>query len=117
MTLSWTEGIGRINSASVVARPALDEPANEILRAEDADDVVDRAAIDRQPRVGTLRDDADDLVEWRVDRERRDALPRNHQLTCLPQVQPQRTLKTAMLVGLEQAAVTALGDEQLDLVG
>ena len=42
---------------------------------------------------------------------------RHHQLLGLTQVQPQRALQAAVLVGLEQSAVAALGDEQLDLLG
>ena len=40
---------------------------------------------------------------------------RHHQLLGLPQVQPQRALQPPVLVGLEQSAVAAFGDEQLDL--
>ena len=43
--------------------------------------------------------------------------PRHHELLGLPQVEPQRALQAAVLVGFEQAAVAALGDQQLDLVG
>src|SRR5262245_59340498 len=86
---------------------SLDEPADQILRSQDADDVIEAFAIDRHPRVGTLRDDADDLVEWRVDRDCRDPLPRHHQLATLAQVQPEGTLQSAMLVRFEQAAITA----------
>ena len=106
----------RIRSASVVVAALGDEPAHEVLRVQDADDVVDRVAVDGQPRVRALRDDADDLVERRVDVERGDLAPRHHQLLGLTQIQPQRALQPAMLVGLEQSAVAALGDEQLDLV-
>ena len=109
-------GIGRIRLGERGAGPPFDEPAHEVLRVQDADDVVDRVAIDRQPRVGALRDDADDLVQRRVDVERRDLASRHHQLLGLAQVQPQRALQSAVLVGLEQAAVAALRDEQLDLV-
>ncbi len=48
--------------------------------------------------------------------ERGDLAPRHHQLLGLTEIQPQRALQAAMLVGLEQSAVAALGDEQLDLV-
>ena len=57
-----------------------------------------------------------DLVQRRVDVERRDLAARHHQLLGLPQVQPQRALQPAVLVGLEQAAVAALRDEQLDFL-
>ena len=40
----------------------------------------------------------------------------HHQLLRLPQVEAQRTLQAAVLVRLEQAAVAALGDQQLDFV-
>ena len=46
---------------------------------------------------------------------RRDLAARHHQLLRLPQVQSQRTLQAPVLVRLEQSAVTALGDQQLDL--
>ena len=83
---------------------------------QDADDVVERVAIDGQPRERALRDDADHFVQRRVDVERRNLAARHHQLLGLSQIQPQRALQTAVLVGLEQSAVAALGDEQLDLV-
>ena len=41
---------------------------------------------------------------------------RHHQLLRLPQVQSQRALQPLVLVGLQQAAVTALGNQQLDLI-
>ena len=42
---------------------------------------------------------------------------RHHQLPGLPQVQPQGALQPPVLVRLQQPAVAALGDEQLDLLG
>ena len=75
------------------------------------------SAIDRQARVGALRHDADHLMQRRVHVERCNLGARHHQLARLSQIEPQRALQPAMFVGLEQPAIAALGNEQLDLVG
>ena len=56
-------------------------------------------------------------MQRRVDVDRRDLAARHHQLLGLPQVQPQRALQPEVLVGLEQAAVAAFRDQQLDFLG
>src|SRR5687768_3684501 len=82
-----------------------DEPAHEVLRVDDADDVVDRAAVDGQPGIRALGDDADHLVERGGDVYRRYTRARNHQLLRLAQVQPQRALQPLVLIRLEQATI------------
>ena len=99
-----------------LVRAAAHAPAHQVLRMEHADDVVDRVAVDRQPRKRTLGDDGDDLGQRRVDVDGRNLPARHHQLLCLPQVKPKRALQPAVLVGFEQAAVAAFRDQQLDFV-
>ena len=99
-----------------LAPAVANQPADQILRVKDSDHVVDRIAVDRQSRVWAFRHGRDDLVHRRVDGERGDSPARHHELLGRPQVQPQRAQKALMLVWLEQAAVAALGDQQLDLL-
>ena len=52
----------------------------QILRVEDADDVVGVAFVDRDPRVAGLDDRLEGLVERRVGRDRDHVGPRHHHL-------------------------------------
>ena len=84
---------------------------------QDADDVVERVAEDRQPAVRARRDDAQHVGHRRREVERRQAFARHHQLTGVAQAEPERAVQPHLLLRLEQAAVAALGDEQRDLLG
>ena len=75
------------------------------------------AAIDRQPAVRAGGDEPEHVVERRRRVDRRQARARDHQLPRGAQAEPQRPVQPHLLVRLEQAAVAALGDEQLDLFG
>ena len=59
----------------------------------------------------------EDLGERRRHFDRREARARNHQLPRGAQPEPQRLVQPHLLLRLEQPAVAALGDEQLDLLG
>ena len=72
---------------------AVHEPLHQVPGVQHADDVVERLAIDRQPRIRARGHDRHDLVERRVDIQRRHAAPRHHQLLRLPEVQLQRALQ------------------------
>ena len=43
-------------------------------------------------------------------------LERHHQVARRAPAEPQRAVQALLFVGLEQAAVAALGDEQLDFI-
>ena len=58
-----------------------------------------------------------DLGEWRRDVDGRQSRPRHHQLPRAAQAEPERLVQPDLFLRLEQAAVAALGDEELDLLG
>jgi len=97
-------------------RTFADPPADEILGMQHPDDIVDRAAVDGQPRERALRDDADRFRKRRGDVERRNPSPRDHELFGLTKVEPQGALQPLVLVGFEEAAVAALGDQELNFI-
>ena len=90
---------------------------HDILGVQDADDAVERAAIDRQTAVRAGRDEAQDFVEAASRLDRREALARHHQLPRGAQAEPQRAMEPHLFLRLEQTAVAALGDQQRDLFG
>ena len=74
------------------------------------------AAIDRQPAVRARRDDAEHFVERHGRVERGEPRARHHELARGAQPEPQRAVQPHLLLRLEQPAVAALRDEQLDLL-
>src|SRR5512133_2585433 len=92
-----------------LAAVAGNKPANEILGVQHADDVVDRVTVDGQPRVGTLGDEANHVIERSSYVDGGDLRARHHQLFGLSQIQAKSAPQAAMLVRLQKAAVTALG--------
>src|SRR5688572_21598686 len=93
-----------------------DVPADQILRVQRAEYVVDRPAVHRQPREWALGADDCHLRERRIDVDGGNFPARHHELLRLLEVQPQSTLQPPVLVGFEEAAVPTLGKQQLDFV-
>ena len=76
----------------------------------------DRAAVDRQPAVRARGDDAQHFLERRRSLDCREPRARHHQLPRGSQAEPQRAVQPHLFLRLEQSAVAALGDQQLDLL-
>ena len=95
----------------------LHEPRDDVLDVKNADDGVERAAIDGHPAVGARRDDAKHFVERHglVDRDEPGA--RHHELLRAAQAETQRAVQPDLLLRLQQPAVAAFRDEQHDLLG
>ena len=113
--VSRTRRIGRSSAGNRGARPRADVVEHDILGVEDADQ-RDRAIRDRpagdcmgwSPRAATRRRTAS---RRRAPQTR----ARDHQLPRGAQAEAQRTVQAHLLERLEQAAVAAFGDQQLDL--
>ena len=89
---------------------------HDVLRVEDAGDVAERAAVDRQPAVGARGDDAEDVAQRRRDVDGRETVARHHQLARVAEAETKRAVEPHLFLRLEQSAVAAFGDEQPDLV-
>ena len=98
-------------------RTGRDVPMHQVLDAEDADDVLARAAEGREPAERTGRDDVERVRPRRRDINHRQAIARDHQVASRRPAEPQRLLEPLLLIRLEQPAIAALRDEQRNLVG
>jgi len=84
---------------------------------KDADRVVERSLVHRQAREGAARQRGRERVERRVDVHGGHPLAGHHQVGRRQPAEPECAVQPAFLVGLEQAAVAALDEQQLDLLG
>jgi hypothetical protein len=102
--------------AFMVSADCRDVAMHQVLDAEDADDLVARAAEGREPAERTGRDDVERVRPRRRDVDHRQAIARDHQVARGGPAEPQRFLQPLLLVWLEQPAIAALRDEQRNLV-
>ena len=89
---------------------------HDVLRVQDADDVVERAGGYTGSRlyglVATMRSTSRSGVAISIAASR---VARHHQLPRVAQSEPQRAVQAHLLLRLEQPAVAALRDQQIDL--
>jgi hypothetical protein len=84
---------------------------------QDADDAVERAAVNGQTAVRARGDEAEHILERRGRLDGSEPLARDHQLSRGSQAEPERAMQPNLFERLEQATVPALRDEELDLLG
>ncbi len=89
----------------------------EVLGVEDADDLVDRLLVDRDPRVALLDDEVDRLLERRVRPDPGDRDARDHDLVDAPLAELDDRVDHLLLLGLEDALLAAALDDQAELLG
>ncbi len=89
----------------------------EILGVEDADDLVDRLLVDRDPAMALLDDLVDRFLERRRCGQARDRDPRHHDLVeaALPELDDR--VDHLLLLRLENALLAAPLDDQPELLG
>ena len=91
------------------------QDAEEILRVEDALDLIDAVAIDGVAAVAALHDDVEHLVERGVDLDRLHLRPRHHHLARDGVLELQHAEEQLREVLGDRAALLALLDHVLDL--
>ncbi len=93
------------------------EERQQVLGVEDADDLVDRVLVDRDPAVALLDDDVDRLLHrgGRGERDHRDA--RDHDLVDALVAELDDRVDHLLLLGLEDALLAAALDEDRQLFG
>ena len=92
------------------------EPPEEILDVEDADDVVGRTLVDRDPRVAHLRDALEHLAGSGIDVDPDDVGPRDHDLAHRFLREAEDRRDHPLLALLEHALGLPGLDEGLDLL-
>ena len=93
----------------------LEEP-QEVLRVEDPDDLVDRLLPDREAAVPLRDDPLDGLLERPPDLEPHDVDPGNHDLVDAPLTELDDRVDHLLLLGLENALLSAALHDQLQLL-
>ena len=91
------------------------DQAQQVLGVEDADDMVDRLAIERRSTVPLLEDDLDRLVERRLLVDRNDVDAGHHHLVQLRVAQRHHGGDHLLLFGLDDALLAPLLDDEADL--
>ena len=90
----------------------------QVLRVEDADDLVDRLLVDRDPAVALLDDRVDRLLEASPSAGRRhDRDPRDHHLVEAALAELDDRVDHLLLLGLEDALLAAALDDEPELLG
>ncbi len=90
---------------------------DEILHAQRTDDLVRRPAINRDATEGTGGHHTHQIRPRCVHRQHCQFGQRHHQVAGGTQAQPQRPSQPLVFVGLQQATVAALHNQEFDLVG
>ena len=93
------------------------EERQQVLRVEDADDLVDGGLVDGEPRVALLDDPVDRLVERGRGRQGDDRDPRDHDLVDPPVAELDDRVDHLLLLGLEDPLLAAALDDQPQLLG
>ena len=89
----------------------------QVLRVEDADDLVDRLLVDRDPAVALVDDPVDRLLERRRGGQPDDRDPRDHHLVEAALAELDDRVDHLLLLGLEDALLAAPLDDQAELLG
>ena len=93
------------------------EVRQEVLGVEDADDLVDRLLVDRDPAVTLLDDRVDRLLEGRAGGQGDDVDPGDHHLVEAAIAELDDRVDHLLLLGLEDALLAAPLDDQAELLG
>ena len=83
---------------------------------QDADDLVERAAIRRVPRVRRVDDGGEAFLGRKVDRDRDDLGTRHHHLVRLLVGEVEDLVQELLLHLLHDAGLAGLGDDQADVL-
>ena len=94
---------------------AVDERGEEVAHVEDADDVVERLAVDRVARVRRVDHRREALLRREVDRERDDLGPRDHHVGDLLVREVEDLVEHLLLLRLELARLGRAVEEHLQL--
>ena len=105
-------GTSRGRARPRAAPPRTAEQEEQVLRVDDADDVVQLAVVDRHARVGAAADDLQHLVGRRVQLQRRHLLARHHAVADALVGQAEDVLDHVRRVGVDDAGLLAVLDQE-----
>ena len=97
-------------------RLAPGQAPEEVFHVQDADDLIGRALVDRDPRVAGAHHALQHLLRRRVHVDRDDVGPRDHHLVDLLVPEREDGMDHVALLDIEHALLLARLDERLDVL-
>ena len=108
-------GSRRICSTTHVGYPAIDEGGEQVAHVENADDVVERLAVDRIARERRVDHRRETLLRREVDRQRDDLGPRDHDVRDLLVREVEDLVEHLLLLPLELTRLGRSVEQHLEL--